>query len=194
MTNQEKQAIQTLQDRITELNVDNFDPIVWTDQTCNFIRRIFGKHASQKISQLEDISYNIDVAMTDLGMRQRRMVKGKQQAKEYLNSYINEIQQYGLDVGIENNKNGQRSRPSHFYTLGKNLAFWSIFLVIIGGAFGFGYHIGNSKFDKDKIDYYQQNQELKKTVDTIDSELNEKEIIIDSMETEIKELQKTRKK
>ena len=40
--------------------------------------------------------------------------------------------------------------------------FWTIFSAFIIGSFFLGLYIGQAKFDKDKIDYYNQNSDLKK--------------------------------
>jgi len=65
--------------------------------------------------------------------------------------------------------------------------FWSIVIAFVSGAFIFGLYFGSTKFDRDKIEYYEQVKKL--SVDTIllnkkiafkDSIISQKDSIISS--------------
>lgn len=46
------------------------------------------------------------------------------------------------------------------YTIGINL-FWTVIIPLVAGIFYFGYFVGNTKFDKEKIDMSDQIRQLK---------------------------------
>lgn len=187
MTEKERKAIDTLQARITAIDTINFDPIIWTDQTCSHIKRIFGDDAKEKTDQLEDISYMVTAPMAGSDIQNRRKEKGKQQAKEYLQGYIDEIKHYGLDS--YDNKSSVQVQKSNFQTLGKNIAFWGLILVLIGGAFTLGNHFGKSNFDKEKMDYYQKNSNLQSQIDSLQNIINEQTKEIHKINAENKALE-----
>ncbi len=57
--------------------------------------------------------------------------------------------------------------------------FWTIFTAFILGSFYLGFYLGQAKFDKEKIDFYEENKQLKLNLD-------KKEIEIEKLKTEIK--------
>lgn len=44
----------------------------------------------------------------------------------------------------------------------KNKIFWPVLVISIGSSFALGIHFGGSKFDKEKIDLYEENRDLRK--------------------------------
>ena len=50
--------------------------------------------------------------------------------------------------------------------------FWTIFVAIVGASFFLGNELGKSKFDKEKIDYYNESNKLKSRTDSLTRELN----------------------
>jgi hypothetical protein len=62
---------------------------------------------------------------------------------------------------------GKRKLPMNLTTE----LFWTIFSAIILGAFFLGFYIGQAKFDKEKIDLYNQNSELKKDTMRLHSQI-----------------------
>lgn len=186
MTEKETKAIETLQARIEAINAKNFDPVVWTDQTCIHIKRIFGTENNERIKQLKDISYSIPTPMVGSDIQSRRRKKGKQQAKNYLLGYIEEIKNYGLES--EGNDDLIQVKKSNFQTLGKNIAFWSLILVLVGGAFTLGMYFGKSNFDKEKMDYYQRNLKLENEIDSLQNKINVQNDTIKKLNAENKTL------
>ena len=49
----------------------------------------------------------------------------------------------------------------------KNIYFWTVLVVISGGAFGLGLHFGNSKFDKEKIEFYETTKKQEVKIDSL---------------------------
>ena len=45
--------------------------------------------------------------------------------------------------------------------------FWTIFVSIFTGAFLLGLYLGQNRFDKEKSDWYDENKELKKEIQTV---------------------------
>jgi hypothetical protein len=43
----------------------------------------------------------------------------------------------------------------------KNKTFWTVLVITIGGAFALGIHFGASKFDKEKLELYEENRQLR---------------------------------
>lgn len=44
----------------------------------------------------------------------------------------------------------------------KSKLFWTVIVFVAGASFALGIHFGNSKFDKEKIDLYEENRDLRK--------------------------------
>lgn len=59
---------------------------------------------------------------------------------------------------------------------------WAIFipslLTVLGGAFYLGYLIGNSKFDKEKLEFFENNRSLEKKNDSLIRKLDSSKITI----------------
>jgi hypothetical protein len=49
----------------------------------------------------------------------------------------------------------------------KSIPFWSLIIVLVGGAFSFGKYFGENRFDKVKIDLEAGNTELKYRLDSV---------------------------
>lgn len=76
-----------------------------------------------------------------------------------------------------------KSKEHPIIELLKNKTFWTIIVITLGGAFAFGIHFGSAKFDKEKIDLYEENRQLRK--DNIllkDSSHSIKPEVVDSIE------------
>ena len=43
----------------------------------------------------------------------------------------------------------------------KNKTFWTVLVITLGGAFALGLHFGASKFDKEKLELYEENRQLR---------------------------------
>ncbi|MFL0070873.1 hypothetical protein [Tenacibaculum maritimum] len=53
----------------------------------------------------------------------------------------------------------------------KNKVFWTILVITLGGAFALGLHFGTSKFDREKLDLYEENRKLIKNNKTLSDSL-----------------------
>lgn len=74
--------------------------------------------------------------------------------------------------------------------------FWTILSISVGGAFALGMYFGQTKFDKEKIEYYEQVKDskvkqsnLQKSNQSKDSIIKEKEFIISIKKDSIRSLQ-----
>lgn len=56
--------------------------------------------------------------------------------------------------------------------------FWTIFAALIGGAYFVGKDNGSSKFDKEKMDYYEENKNLKSDTLNLHKTIKEKDLTI----------------
>jgi len=83
------------------------------------------------------------------------------QRDESANKAIQEIQK----------KSKVNPQDKKHYTIGISI-FWTVLPLLVGAIWTFGYYIGTSKFDKEKVDYYQQTitdaQAIKLKSDTIE--------------------------
>jgi hypothetical protein len=66
----------------------------------------------------------------------------------------------------------------------KNFYFWTVLVIISGGAFGFGLHFGASKFDKEKSEFYETTKSQEIEISSLKNNLLIKD-------TEIVDLNKT---
>lgn len=72
--------------------------------------------------------------------------------------------------------------------------WWSIFTIVVGAAFYLGKEFGQNRFDKEKSDWYEENKELKKHIQTVKDNADRQEEhftkIIGENEQEILRLEK----
>jgi len=72
--------------------------------------------------------------------------------------------------------------------------FWAIFAALVGAAFLLGKEFGQNRFDKEKSDWYDENKELKKQIQTVQEKAAKQEEhltkIIGENEQEILRLEK----
>lgn len=72
----------------------------------------------------------------------------EQKAIGYINEFIDDLEDLLKQDDMETKVK---------YPLGMNQeVFWPVILAVIGTAFGLGFYFGNNKFDREKIDYYNQ--------------------------------------
>lgn len=55
----------------------------------------------------------------------------------------------------------------------KNPTFWTILVITLGGAFALGLHFGASKFDREKLDLYEENRQLRMDKEILSDSLND---------------------
>ena len=60
----------------------------------------------------------------------------------------------------------------------KNKTFWTVLVILIGASFALGIHFGNSKFDKEKLDLYEENRKLRNENIKLKESLNKKTVTI----------------
>lgn len=149
------QAIRLLNQQLTRIN-ENFDQVHWTETTQAIITKIFPNTFQEKRDQLDDISYRANTPHSFREFEEAAMARGKNRAREYITSYIEEIQTFGIEL--------DKSGDNHPITsLIKNGYFWTAIAAIGSLAFYSGNYIGTTKFDKEKLEYYQKVDELKKS-------------------------------
>jgi hypothetical protein len=158
-----QEAINFINQKIQELNLPGFDPIVWTDSTCDLLRRIFPLSHERKVESIESINYMILAPMAGADLQARQRQRGITQAQQYLTGYISEINNHGLEI-LGNNAevmNNNESSDNKIIALLKNLYFWGVLVVVIGASFAIGKEFGSAKFDKEKQEWFNENQKLK---------------------------------
>lgn len=69
-----------------------------------------------------------------------------------------------------NKKKSKDDNP--IISLLKNPIFWTVIIVVMGGAFTLGNYFGSTKFDKEKIDYERENVSLRKSIDSLQIKFN----------------------
>jgi hypothetical protein len=71
----------------------------------------------------------------------------------------------------------------------KNFYFWTVLFIISGGAFGLGLHFGTSKFDKEKIEFYETTKIQEIEISSLKNNLMIKETEIVNLNKTIASLQ-----
>lgn len=67
---------------------------------------------------------------------------------------------------------------NYILALTKNPAFWTVLVVVIGGAYKFGYDNGVSKFDKEKIELNSENIIQREKINLLEKKLRLKNPLI----------------
>ena len=79
-------------------------------------------------------------------------------------------------------KNKKKQIDEHLIIqLIKNIYFWTVLLVISSGAFALGLHFGNSKFDKEKSEFYETTKKQEVEIDSLKDNLQRKTATIQSV-------------
>lgn len=93
-------AIEILEKRKSELGTFDFEPKVWKGKTENDLREIFDGFDTKwlQISQI-----NFDTPFSD--MKYEVLEKGKKQANQYLESYIEQIKEYSEIQNLQHEEN-----------------------------------------------------------------------------------------
>jgi hypothetical protein len=171
-------AKKLLEEKLKKMDSDTFDEKVWTSETTSLIEKIFGKNSEEKKRNLRAINYvPFDVyGNTSEEAKRQRLNEGKGKASRFVNSYIEEIEKIGVP---------SESKTESMNML-KSALFWTIVLAFIGGAFTLGLKLGEAKFDKEKLEMYNQNRVLLNRLDSVslkykvlkDSTLNRNDSLI----------------
>lgn len=123
--------------------------------------------------QLQNEEFGLDVKKEDLYTFDGTP---SNQAPVVLGKIITNLK--GLKIHMHSGR--KRGDSENYYRIKKsNFWAWStIIIAIIGMIFALGFYFGQAKFDKEKIDWYSQNKELRKEVKTFigENERLEKEI------------------
>ena len=70
----------------------------------------------------------------------------------------------------------------------KNIYFWTVLLIISGGAFALGLHFGTSKFDKEKSEFYETTKSQEIEITSLKNKLLTKDSTIVTSNKTIKTL------
>ena len=71
----------------------------------------------------------------------------------------------------------------------KNIYFWTVLLIISGGAFALGLHFGTSKFDKEKSEFYETTKSQEIEISSLKNNLRTKDTTITQLNKTIISLQ-----
>lgn len=71
----------------------------------------------------------------------------------------------------------------------KNIYFWTVLLIISGGAFALGLHFGTSKFDKEKSEFYETTKSQEIEINSLKNNLLTKDTTIVTLNKTITSLQ-----
>jgi len=110
MTKQE--AINLLKESIQKLDSTDFDKIVWTSTTISVLKKVFPESHQSKSEDIGEISYYSVTGDPTVSLQ-----KGKKQAAQFLNEYINELDRFGPETGVNGSAN-------EAVTVGKT--FWDV--------------------------------------------------------------------
>jgi hypothetical protein len=155
-----KVIIKLLEKQRDKVNLKEFNPVFWVDETLNIVEQIFGKESSQwkQINELvfkdQYLGRNNGGSVTINGVKQPNE---RDNATNYIDSFIEQVRY------IDPKNHSFDSSKLHidktlFYTLGP---------IIIGACFYLGIYFGTSKFDKEKIEYYNAQEKWKYKYDSI---------------------------
>ena len=79
-------------------------------------------------------------------------------------------------------KNKKKQNDDHLIIqLIKNIYFWTVLLVISGGAFALGLHFGISKFDKEKSELYETTKKQEVEINSLKDNLQSQTKTIQSL-------------
>lgn len=177
MTKRENIAISSLEGQLKTLNSSKFDSTVWSDETFTILKKIFGADSKDKIKAINHISYMYWGEYNYIKEK-----KGIEQAQKYLHIYINEIKKWGLD---EDTLLVQSNSPQKI-SFGKIIGFLSLLITSSAFAYNLGQGHGKSNSDKEIYNTYNHNTILKKSNDSLNLIISQKNSIIDSLEKNLK--------
>lgn len=171
---EKKEAIVELNKIYSELYSIDFDPVVWTSLTKTRLKKIFPISYQEKIDCIECIQYSVTAPLASQELQNRIKDKGTSQAGKYIIAYIDEINQHAMEKGSNNN---------HQSFLGNLSTFWGIVTAVVVASFMLGMYIGNTKFDSDKNDYYDQVKALSSDTTENNKIIRKQNIIINQKDS-----------
>ena len=119
----------------------------WLQTSQGYAEQYFGSN-HQRIRQMHTLAMSVygDKLNQKSGAE---LIAIEQRAIGYINEFIDDLEDLLKQDDMEKSKVK--------YPLGMNQeVFWTVILAVIGTAFGLGFYFGNNKFDREKIDYYNQ--------------------------------------
>jgi hypothetical protein len=82
----------------------------------------------------------------------------------------------------------QKEDDHQIIRLIKNPYFWTVMLVVIGGTFMLGQYFGSTKFDKEKLEFYEQTIQLNKDLRQAEKDNKTKDSVISGLTKRKKQL------
>ncbi|WP_291099707.1 MULTISPECIES: hypothetical protein [unclassified Flavobacterium] len=156
-----EKAITILEEQKTKIS-DGMEPDIWQQTTSEILKKIFPKTGESKAIQIFKI-YFIPLYPNDSFKTKNILTKVTEEAKKYMNEYISELKNFGIEKLIDEHP---------FIQIIKNPYFYLVIVTFISGSFFLGKEIGISRFDSEKI-------EMQKVIDKKEIEIRlQKESII----------------
>lgn len=156
-----KKAISILVSQKEKIFQLGFEPIIWTDETLNYLEQIFGKD-SEQYKQIHDFGFKDNYPKTTphlkLYINKIHLKSEQDYVADYMESFINQLK----NTGIPKNNN----YPENKVCIDRNL-FWTFLPIVIGCCFTLGLYFGNTKFDREKEDYYNAQKKWKESYDSL---------------------------
>lgn len=166
-----------LKKQLERIDKDDFEH--WLQVTVGYAENYFGSN-HQRIRLLKQVRLGI-VKNDLLDDKAGKIQNLKSEARSYVNEFIDDLEDLKLDAT-------QPSKIKYPLNLSQEV-FWTVCLAIIAAAFSLGYYFGNNKFDKDKIDYYNQVRSLTNDTTTLNVRIRELDSVNIRFRNDISSLQ-----
>ncbi|MCU0436288.1 MAG: hypothetical protein MUC49_00135 [Raineya sp.] len=143
-------------------NIKTEDPSLWIASLNSYLKKIFPLSFEDKIKNINRISFSSwGFSNEERGQKTSYFYddpQGRIKAQNHIDSFIQEINDHGLEKSSNNNK------PS-----------WKTILTlpILAGMFWSGYYVGTTKLEKDKIELYDQKKKLEEDILKKDKQIDE---------------------
>jgi hypothetical protein len=175
-----------------KLKVNTSETEVWLQTTYSLIEEYFRSY-SPRASSFHSLIQNYRMKQI-VGIKDAEIESLEKKALEYIDEiiiYLEEFKNRNSQKPIE-----KKESPTQNFVPPKTIIreeviiktqlpfgikaefFWAIFATLISGAFILGMNIGNSKFDKEKSDFYEENKILKQDIIKLKQKLIEKDKLI----------------
>lgn len=144
-------TIKNLTKHLDDQNTREEDLHQWLSTATGYAENVFGSN-HPRVRLMDQLTKSVYGEKIN-NKNPNDIIEIEDQAAVYITEFIDDMK----DLRAMQKSEGVVTK----YPLGLGAeVFYPLFGVLIGAAFGLGFYFGNNKFDRDKIDYYNQLQRL----------------------------------
>lgn len=187
-------AIKKLEELKNSIQTTN-DTASWTTDMKSLLQDVYPKTFTDKFERIDlyfgDEARSPDTLDNPIDKEERQ--KDREKVKKALEDFIEDITTNGLrelQLNSEPPSEGNNTNKNS-WSSNKVATYLTIFALVSGGFYWFGYTIGTFKYDKDKIDLHKIAEKKQKSIDSLQKVIKSEQESKKVIEKQLQECKKT---